>query len=484
MVSLMINVFIWVDMNMDTYVLCVLFSLAALAVLAVTLTAGRKKRAVLAPEISFIYLLWYLWQILAPEYSVFGGLFARFYRWWLYGSEIVWTYALLIFPASYGFVLSARSLTAIIFQRKFLQKSLLIHFKRFLGRKKSLRRKLCLEILFSGILAAGFSTVMWYAAGYILNVYPGVWLVIVPVALETVLLIFIFSGRKSAGADMDCISQVLQDSAAGNFILENPLDKLSPLHDMGEAVIKLGRLTEDGIQKGVAGEKLKVELITNVSHDLRTPLTSIIGYCEQLEGTELSDEAAEYVKRLLHKVKYLNEMVNDLFDLAKAASGNAVINQAEINLHKLIEQTVAEMNDKIEGSGFAVRTRLEAEDAVILADGARMHRVWQNLIDNALKYSLPGTRIYIETVNEGERLTASIINTASYEMDFKQTDLIGRFSRGDSSRTGEGSGLGLAIANTYTEACGGSFEIAVKGDQFEARISFPQTERHLKEMDK
>ena len=144
-------------------------------------------------------------------------------------------------------------------------------------------------------------------------------------------------------------------------------------------------------------------------------------------------------------------------------------------MHKLIEQTLGEMNDRIEQSGFTIKLSLSADNSMVKTDGMRLHRVMENLIGNALKYSLKDTRIFISSRNEVDNILVSVLNTASYDMDFGNMDLTERFSRGDDSRTGEGSGLGLAIAKTYTEALGGRFDINIKGDQFEAVVTLPNT---------
>lgn len=154
-------------------------------------------------------------------------------------------------------------------------------------------------------------------------------------------------------------------------------------------------------------------------------------------------------------------------------SGEIKVENAVLNLNKLIIQTTADLEDKFKAAGMDVRTKTADMDIFISSDGDRIYRIMQNLIDNALKFSLKGTRIYIqETVSDG-KATVKVTNTANYEMDFTKEDVMERFFRGDKSRNSEGNGLGLSIAQGFTIACGGTFDIDINGDQFNAIMVFP-----------
>ena len=229
----------------------------------------------------------------------------------------------------------------------------------------------------------------------------------------------------------------------------------------------------EAVERAVASEKLKVELITNVSHDLRTPMTSIVGYGEMLEGMELSDEADECVRKLNHKSRYLLSMLEDVFDMSKTATGNAALNMEELDLVMLLNQTIAECDDRLGKSGRKLCMDIDSDSVLVRTDGSRMHRVFSNLLDNAVKYSLDGTRIFVTLKTYDDRVSVEIMNTSSYEMNFTPERITQRFVRGDSEHTGEGSGIGLAIAKTYTEGVGGSFDIKLKGDSFSAVVTLP-----------
>ncbi len=228
---------------------------------------------------------------------------------------------------------------------------------------------------------------------------------------------------------------------------------------------------DDKLQKMIKSEKTKTELITGVSHDLKTPITSIIAYIDLLKKEDIKGKVKEYVDILEKKANSLATMVKDLFEIAKTASGDIKIEKEKIEINKLIKQTLADMEDKIDEYGFVIKQNYFANDLEIVSDGKKLYRVIQNLIDNALKYSLKGSRIYVQTQKKDDRIVISIKNTASYDMDFDSDEIIKKFVRADESRTEDGSGLGLAISSTFVTALGGTFEILIDGDQFNAVIS-------------
>lgn len=250
----------------------------------------------------------------------------------------------------------------------------------------------------------------------------------------------------------------------------------SPIYGMTE---KLNNISE-GIQKAVdeqiKSERMKIELVTNVSHDLKTPLTSIISYINLLSEEKLTPEAQDYVKILEQKSERLKVMVSDLFDLAKATSRTDLAIEA-LDAVVLTEQVLADMSDKISASGKEIRKDITVETAPVKGEGKKLYRVLQNLLDNALKYSLEGTRVYLSVKAKDNKALIMVKNIASYEMTFTPDEITERFTRGDKSRTDEGNGLGLSIAKTFTEACGGTFRVIIDGDVFAAEVSLPLTEK-------
>lgn len=234
---------------------------------------------------------------------------------------------------------------------------------------------------------------------------------------------------------------------------------------------------EEGIQARVEqqmkAERLKLELITNVSHDLKTPLTSIINYAGLLCEEPLGQPAADYAKILKVKADRLKTMVRDVFEVSKAASGELPLQTRPLDLAKLIRQTLADMDEAIAGSPLSFVTQLP-EQAWVCADGDRLYRVFQNLYTNALAYSLPGSRVYTQMERGESRVSISIKNVTRDPIAPEDAEhLLERFVRGDSARSGEGSGLGLSIAKSFAEACGGRFSVHAVADLFCVLVEFP-----------
>ena len=182
-----------------------------------------------------------------------------------------------------------------------------------------------------------------------------------------------------------------------------------------------------------------------------------------------------------NRAEKLKEMINSLFSLAKASSGNIELHREELSLNTLLEQILADMKDQIDASGLAFVLNTEAETDKLYTDNAYLYRICQNLIENALKYSAKGTRIFLKTfiaeqktpIEVRKKLCFEIVNTSAYPLDFSKEDIVERFARGDKARSTEGNGLGLAIVSTYAGALGADFDIEPDCDQFRARLEFP-----------
>lgn len=292
---------------------------------------------------------------------------------------------------------------------------------------------------------------------------------------------YIRSLRRDAGDMGDLVDQIY---AVREGDMEAPLNLPadSDLHDAVTCMNEVREGMKEAIDKQVRSERMKVELIANVSHDIKTPLTSIISYVELLkEEEELPDHVKDYISILESKSQRLKTMVQDVFEVSKAASGELPVNPETIDFAKLLRQTLADMEEEIKNSHVTVRARIPEGEHFIRADGQRMYRVFQNLIQNALQYSLEGSRVYVTLEKENGLLTASVTNTSAEELS-GTIDYTARFTRGDSSRTDGGSGLGLSIARSFTEACQGSFYIEIKADLFTACVEFRETAEEKKEI--
>ncbi|TVX96715.1 sensor histidine kinase [Cohnella terricola] len=231
------------------------------------------------------------------------------------------------------------------------------------------------------------------------------------------------------------------------------------------------------LEEQMKSERLKSELITNVSHDLKTPLTSIINYVDLLKQKDLSpEESSAYVDVLDRKSMRLKTLIEDLFEASKVASGAVELDLREIDVAALLNQTLAELGDNSDDIAPLLRVKIGKPHIYAYLDGNKTQRVFENLIGNARKYSLPGTRIYLSLEETDDRVSFRIQNTSSYEIDFAAEELFERFKRADESRHSEGSGLGLAIARSIVELQGGSIRIDIQGDQFNVLIDFPKHE--------
>lgn len=233
-----------------------------------------------------------------------------------------------------------------------------------------------------------------------------------------------------------------------------------------------------GIKKAVAeavkGERMKTELITNVSHDLKTPLTSIINYVDLLKKEDLKNESAEkYIEVLEEKSARLKQLVEDLIEASKASSGNLAVNREKVNVHQLVMQAYGEYEEKIVKAGLDIRINTLEKDIYVLADGKHLWRIIENLLSNALKYSMPNSRVYINIDKNEPYGMLTIKNVSNFPLEISPEQLTERFIRGDASRTTEGSGLGLSIAQGLTNLQGGRFKVDIDGDLFKVTVEIP-----------
>lgn len=270
--------------------------------------------------------------------------------------------------------------------------------------------------------------------------------------------------------DFTKLSEHISQMNDGDYS-KHEVDEKSVIYGMTQKLNNVSDSIQNTVENQIKSERMKIELVTNVSHDLKTPLTSIISYINLLSAEELSPEARDYVTILEQKSERLRAIVADVFDLAKATS-RTDITLEKLDLVVLTNQVIGDLADKISSTGKDIRTNITIDSAPIVGDGKKLYRVMQNLIDNALKYSLEGTRVYITLYREENNVIFNIKNTASYEMTFTPEEIMERFTRGDKARTTEGNGLGLSIAKSFTEACGGKFDVEVDGDNFIAYMEF------------
>lgn len=231
---------------------------------------------------------------------------------------------------------------------------------------------------------------------------------------------------------------------------------------------------QSALEHQMKSERLKTELITNVSHDLKTPLTSIINYVDLLKKENHSSETTQgYIETLERKSLRLKLLIEDLFDISKMASGTIELDMEYVDVAMLLTQAIAESNTHVGQSSLEIRERIAKFPIHAYLDGNKIWRVFENLISNAQKYSLPGTRIYIYLDETDDLVRFKIQNTSAYEIDFDAEELFERFKRADESRQTEGSGLGLAIVKSIVELHGGQIKVEIHGDQFNVIVHLP-----------
>lgn len=244
--------------------------------------------------------------------------------------------------------------------------------------------------------------------------------------------------------------------------------------ELADAVNNIGEGIYKAVKTSMKDEQMKTDLITNVSHDIKTPLTSIINYVDLLKRLKIENDPAKgYIEILDSKSQRLKQLTDDLVEASKISSGNIVLNRERLNLTELLNQAIGEFSEKLEESDLQVVFESSDNPGFIYADSRRMWRIVENLMTNVCKYALAGTRIYIDVMTENGRVEASVKNISRQQMNISPEELTERFIRGDSARSTEGSGLGLSIAQSLTRVQGGEFEIYLDGDLFKVTLSFP-----------
>ena len=290
-------------------------------------------------------------------------------------------------------------------------------------------------------------------------------------------VVLLYMIRENAGR------QVIYDGLArlASGQLDYKIDEKDLTGDnrqMAAAVNRVGEGLQNAVKETLKSERLKADLITNVSHDIKTPLTSIINYVDLLKREDIQDPKIRgYIEVLDNKSKRLKQLTEDLVEASKVSSGNVVLDMKPIRFGELIRQTNGEFEEKFAARGLQMVCKMDEEPLVIMADGRRMWRVVENLYNNIAKYAMPNTRVYAEARRVGCRVVLEIKNISENPLNIKAEELTERFIRGDVSRSTEGSGLGLSIAKNLVGLQGGTFDIYLDGDLFKVVITFEAVDK-------
>ena len=271
----------------------------------------------------------------------------------------------------------------------------------------------------------------------------------------------------------------IEEIALGNMEYQIPLQGLRGENlKLAEMINGIANGFRMAVEEAMKNERLKTDLITNVSHDIKTPLTSIINYVAILKQSDIADPKIQgYLDILEAKAQRLKTLTEDVVEASKVSSGNISLEYMDVDLVEMIQQTEGEMAEKFGARNLKMIVNLPAEPAVVHVDGRRMWRVLENIFGNAAKYAMPGTRVYADLKLEEDTVDLSLKNVSEHQLNISADELTERFIRGDLSRSSEGSGLGLSIAQSLTTMQGGTFNLYLDGDLFRVNIRFPRVKK-------
>lgn len=285
-------------------------------------------------------------------------------------------------------------------------------------------------------------------------------------ALVLVKVLIDYSKVKSTAVEMAAGNMDASVNTKGMFI---------DLEEHGEALNEIASGLNTAISERMKSERMKTELITNVSHDIKTPLTSVINYVDLLQKEDFENETARgYLEVLDRQAKRLKKLIEDLIEASKAATGSIKFNIENVNARVLLNQSIGEFDDRLTDKNILVITEVPENDIYVKADNRYLFRVFDNLMSNIVKYSQEGTRAYVELKEKDGRAQYTFKNISREKLNISADELMERFVRGDLSRNTEGNGLGLSIARSLTESMGGRMELTVDGDLFKVDVSFPE----------
>lgn len=278
------------------------------------------------------------------------------------------------------------------------------------------------------------------------------------------------------------IKQMRTLSAAGQAMANGDLSYCVDTSGMkrefrehGENLNSIGRGMAIAVNERMKSERFKTELITNVSHDLKTPLTSIVTYIDLLQKEDIQDEKAkEYIDTIARQSKKLKKLTEDLIDASKASSGALNVNMERVNISELLRQSSAEYGERMEAVNITPVVNMPEEDIYVRADGRLLWRVVENLLQNICRHGMPGTRAYLEARTENGRAVVSFKNISQQQLNIPVEELLERFVQGDESRSRGGSGLGLSIAESLTELMKGKLKLSLDGDLFKVELWFDE----------
>lgn len=334
---------------------------------------------------------------------------------------------------------------------------------------KALRQSIRMLPVIWQWLLIGFGVVACFGGAFWAAQYSALGIVLLIVAILGCMAMVLYSGY-AFGTLLSGVKKMCE----GDLETKIPTKYLTgSFRDCADEVNALSETAAQAVHNQVRSERMKTELITNVSHDIKTPLTSIINYVDIMSQCHSREEAGQYLEVLSRQSQQLKKLIEDLMELSKASSGNMQVNIAQLDASESVNQALGEFSDKLEQAQLTPVFIPPEEPMMIAADGRLTWRVLSNLLSNAVKYATPGTRVYVDLSKEEDKVLLSIKNVSREDIQYSAEELLERFVRGDASRNREGSGLGLNIAKSLMEVQGGSLQLVLDGDLFKIILTFP-----------
>jgi len=397
-------------------------------------------------------------------------------------SENIVKYAINIFNISYWIILFLAFFTGVTLIKYIFGKGIRKYIKEntitgrvavFLIRKskeilddlakidfKEEGNKYILKLVGINFIIVSICCVLWFAGMFGAVIYS--------IALFFILRKYMFEIKEKYNVLLKATNEI----AEGNLDVEIKED-LKVFEPFKEELEKIQRGFKKAVDEEVKSQKMKTDLVTNVSHDLKTPLTSIITYIDLLKNEETSEEnKKQYIEIIDKKAQRLKNLIEDLFEMSKVSSNNISLNIMDVDIVQLIKQAEIELQDRIDEAGLIVKWNIDDDKIIAPLDSQKTFRIFDNLFNNIIKYSMRNSRVYVDIKNKDEEVEITLKNISANEIDFTEEEIVERFQRGDKSRNTEGSGLGLAIAKSFAEAQGGSLQIDLDGDLFKVIVRF------------
>ncbi len=413
---------------------------------------------------------------------IIGGKYEALPKWIIDMFDYCYNYIawMMVFGVWFVAILSIRQLFSLGFKRYLKEKTITGRLIIWLIKKTKLLFSSLAEINLTDssnkaiikILAVNFVILVLLCSIWLFGIAA---LIVYTIILFFVLRKYLDDIKKKYAVLLHGVSKI----AEGNLDvkIEEDLGIFDPLK---EKLIQVQFGFKKAVEEETKSQKMKTELITNVSHDLKTPLTAIITYISLLKEENVTEEDRNsYIDTLDKKSQRLKSLIEDLFEISKASSNNVSLNLVEMDLVALIKQVLLELDDKIIQSEVEFRPTLPAERVILTLDSEKTYRIFENLIINITKYAMPFSRAYINMSVTKDCVKVVLRNISAVELEFNLDEISERFARGDKSRNTEGSGLGLAIVKSFVELQGGKFQIFLDGDLFKAVIEWEKNNQEL-----